>query len=268
MVFVSSLTYVEVVARVREVFKWMDSRDMVELEGRYDVGLGHKTQMKKMPIKCEVDWEAYQEMVAASQDKSLKLFATKVKVGRLHIDLNQCPSPHDAMTPTRNVTRDDPVEMNDMSQPPFSQQMDVEMDVSEQEDYVNVDYSYGFGMDDEDMDDDASEWENEYHDTYIGDVEAHVEQDGMDRDIFYQSSCAIDSDDKGAEELDEDGFTEREAQAFLKLVGRDHRVPFFRDLTLSDKAIVDGSKTKVLDRHKGILNAMEIEIPGHARLHH
>jgi hypothetical protein len=247
MVFVTSPTYVEVVARVREVLKWMDSRDMVELEGRYDVGSGNKTRMKKMPIKCEVDWEAYQEMVAASQDKSLELFATKVEVDRLHIDLNKCPSPHDAMTPTRNVTHDDPVEMNDMSQPPFSQQIDVEMDVSEQEDYVNADHSYGFGMDDEDMDDDASERENEYHDTYIGDMEAHVEQDGMDRDIFYRRSCAIDSDDEGPEELDEDGFTEREAQAFLKVVGRDHRVPFFRDLTLSDKAIVDGGKTKVLE---------------------
>jgi hypothetical protein len=43
MVFVTSPTYVEVVAGVREVLKWMDLRDMVELEGRYDVGSGHKT---------------------------------------------------------------------------------------------------------------------------------------------------------------------------------------------------------------------------------
>jgi hypothetical protein len=47
MVFVTSLTYVEVVARVREVLKWMDSRDMVELEGRYEAGSGHETRMKK-----------------------------------------------------------------------------------------------------------------------------------------------------------------------------------------------------------------------------
>jgi hypothetical protein len=76
-------------------------------------------------------------MVAASQDKSLKLFATKVKVGRLHIDLNKCPSPHDAMTLTQNVTHDDPVKMNDMSQPPFSQQIDVEMEVNK---YILVNY--------------------------------------------------------------------------------------------------------------------------------
>jgi hypothetical protein len=79
------------------------------------------------------------------------------------------------------------------------------------------DHSYGFGMDE-----DASERENEYHDTYIGDVEAQLEQGGMDRDIFYHRSCAIDSDNEGPTELDEDGFTEREAQAFLKVVGRDH----------------------------------------------
>jgi hypothetical protein len=103
MVFVTNPTYVKVVAIVREVLKWMDSRDMVELEGRYDAGSGHKTRMKKMPIEGEVDWEAYQEMVDASQDKSLELFATKVEVDQLHIDLNQCPSPHGAITPTRKV---------------------------------------------------------------------------------------------------------------------------------------------------------------------
>jgi hypothetical protein len=150
--------------------------------------------MKKMPIKCDMDWEAYQDILAASQDKPVKLFATKVEVDRLHIDLNQCPSPHDAMTPTRNVAHDDLVEMNDMSQPPFSEQMDVEMNVSEHKDYVNAEHIFGFGMDDEDMEDDASKWENEYHDNYIGDVEAQVEQDGMDHDIIYRRSCAIDTE--------------------------------------------------------------------------
>jgi hypothetical protein len=36
------MTYVEVVARVREVFKWMDLREMVELKERYDVGSRQK----------------------------------------------------------------------------------------------------------------------------------------------------------------------------------------------------------------------------------
>ena len=47
--------------------------------------------------------------------------------------------------------------------------------------------------------------------------------------------------------MDEDGFTAREAQAFVKVVGRDHRIPFFYDLTLADNAIVDGGKTKELE---------------------
>ena len=47
--------------------------------------------------------------------------------------------------------------------------------------------------------------------------------------------------------MDEDGFTAREAQAFLKVVGRDHRIPLFRDLTLADKAMVDGGKYKDLE---------------------
>jgi hypothetical protein len=67
-VFVTSLIYVEVVARVSEVLKWKDPREKVELDGRYHVGSGHKTRMKKMPIKREVDWEEYKEMVAAFQD--------------------------------------------------------------------------------------------------------------------------------------------------------------------------------------------------------
>ena len=135
------------------------------------------------------------EVVAASKDKSLELFATKVGGDRLHFDLNQCASPtHDAMTPTRNVSLDDAVELNTMSQPPFSQQIDLEMNdgdqVDEQEQYVNVDHGYGFGIDDEDreegdMEGDVSEREDEYHDIYIGDVEAQVEEDGIDRDTFY-----------------------------------------------------------------------------------
>jgi hypothetical protein len=56
MVFGTSPTYVEVVARIREVLKWMDPMENVELDGRYDVGLGQKTRRKKMPIKCELDW--------------------------------------------------------------------------------------------------------------------------------------------------------------------------------------------------------------------
>ena len=115
-----------------------------------------------------------------------------------------------------------------------------------------MDHGYGFGIEDEDrkeedMEGDVSEREDEYHDIYIGDVEAQVEEDGIDRDTFYRRCYASDSEDEGPEEVDEDGFTAREAQAFLKVVGRDHRIPLFRDLTLADKAMVDGGKYKDLE---------------------
>jgi hypothetical protein len=41
------MTYVEVVARVREVLKWMDPREMVELKERYDVGSRQKNLDKE-----------------------------------------------------------------------------------------------------------------------------------------------------------------------------------------------------------------------------
>ena len=49
---------------------------------------------KKIPLTCELDWGAYKEVVAASKDKSLELFATKVGGDRLHFDLTRCASPH------------------------------------------------------------------------------------------------------------------------------------------------------------------------------
>ena len=47
MVFVKSPTYAEVVARVREVLKWMDPRDKVEFDGMYFVGSGYRPRKKR-----------------------------------------------------------------------------------------------------------------------------------------------------------------------------------------------------------------------------
>ena len=210
MVFTKSPTFVEVVARVREVLKWPDPGEKIELDGRYFVGSGHRPRKKKIPITCELDWGAYKEVVAASEDKSLELFATKVGGDHLDIDLNRCAS----------LSHDTAVEINDMSQPPLSQQIEVEMTENDQVDeanYVNVEHALGNENEDrgdEDMEDDSYEREDEYHDNDIGNVEAQVTEEGMDRDRFYQRAYVSDSDDEGPEELDEDGFTEREAQVF------------------------------------------------------
>ena len=57
------------------------------------------------------------------------------------------------------------------------------------------------------MEDYVSKREDEYHNTYIDNIEAQVVEDGRDRDIFYQYSYIFDSEDEGPEELGEDGFT-------------------------------------------------------------
>jgi hypothetical protein len=56
----------------------------------------------------------------------------------------------------------------------------------------------------------------------------------------------VDSEIESAKKLNEDRFTEREAQAFLKVVGRDQRVVFFRDLKLIGKAIVNNDTALIL----------------------
>jgi hypothetical protein len=44
----------------------MDPWEKVELERGYDARSRYKTNIKKISIKCKVNWEAYKEMVAAS----------------------------------------------------------------------------------------------------------------------------------------------------------------------------------------------------------
>ena len=89
MVFDTSPSYEEVVAKVRHVLKWMDPNDDVKLIGRYDVGVGAKSRLKSMPVTSDLHWDVYKEKVSQSEDKSLELFATKVEPPRFTIDLNQ-----------------------------------------------------------------------------------------------------------------------------------------------------------------------------------
>jgi hypothetical protein len=68
MVFVNSPTNVEVVGRVMMDLKWMEPSDVCELAGRYNVMYGHHNVLKVMPVDSELNWSAYKEIVAASQD--------------------------------------------------------------------------------------------------------------------------------------------------------------------------------------------------------
>ncbi|KAE8774701.1 hypothetical protein D1007_52942 [Hordeum vulgare] len=55
----------------------------------------------------------------------------------------------------------------------------------------------------------------------------------MYHSILYSRGYALESDDDSPnEEVDEEGFTTKEAEAFTKVLGRDHRTPLFEDLTI------------------------------------
>jgi hypothetical protein len=89
--------------------------------------------------------------------------------------------------------------------------------------------------------------EVELHDNNVGDLDKYHTQESMDHDLPYSRCYASDSDDDGLdEEIDEEGFTANEAEIHERILGRDHQVPLFRDLSLADEATVDGGKGVVL----------------------
>ncbi|KAE8811637.1 hypothetical protein D1007_11424 [Hordeum vulgare] len=90
LIFLESPTYEEVVEETRIRLKWVDPSEQDELLGRYDVGSAHKCRMKTMPIKSNLHWVAYKDVVAYSVVKSLEVFESMVvKAPLFHVDLNQ-----------------------------------------------------------------------------------------------------------------------------------------------------------------------------------
>ena len=225
LVFERTPTYAEVLEQLRIELKWMDPKDDIELEGRHNVGLGMHVRWKTMRIFSEARWLAYKEVVAESLDKALELFATKKVGSSLSLDLNRMASPLRTMSPP-------PVDQELRREPPLTQTLSP---ISRHQDD-------DCGGEDEDDNDDV-----ELHDNNIGDLEKYITQDDMDHDLPYSRGYASDSDDDGPEEeVDEEGFTAREAEIHHTVLGRDHRVPLFRDLSLTDEATVDGGKGIVL----------------------
>jgi hypothetical protein len=165
-------------------------------------------------------WVAYKEVVASSAVKSLEVFASKVvKAPFFHVDLNQTLV--DDVSPISSV-------------PPIVEHK-VEVEANE---YPQYEFGGSAPIKDDGHDSDE---EYERHHNIVGDVEAQVRHKDMDPDIIYQRACVDDSDDEGpVNELDEDGFTEKEAEWYTKITGRDHKVPLFCDVSLAEKAIVDG----------------------------
>ncbi|KAE8804940.1 hypothetical protein D1007_18957 [Hordeum vulgare] len=191
LTFLDSPTYEEVVAETRIRLKWVDPSDQVELLGRYDVGSAHKCRMKTMSIKSNLHWVAYKEAVASSIDKSLEVFASTVVNAPLHVDLNQ-------------PLVDDLSSYNGVA-PIVEHKVEVQ---------VNEYPQYKFGGN-APIKDDGHDSDEEYEGQHniVGDIEAQVRHDDMDPDIVYQRACVDESDDEGpVNELDEDGFTEKEAE--------------------------------------------------------
>ena len=90
LVFDSSPSYAEVLEQVRIELHWNEPSDIVEFEGRHNVGFGMHIRRKTMRINSEQHWIVYKETVLELQDKALELFATKKVDGNLHVDLNRC----------------------------------------------------------------------------------------------------------------------------------------------------------------------------------
>ncbi|KAE8792792.1 hypothetical protein D1007_32661 [Hordeum vulgare] len=227
LTFFDSPTYEEVVVETRIRLKWVDPSDQVELLGRYDVGSAQKCRMKTMSIKSNLHWVAYKEVVASSIDNSLEVFASMVVNAPLfHVDLNQ-PLVDD-LSPYSGV-------------PPIVEHK-VEVEANE---YPQYEFGGSASIKDDGHDSDE-EYERQHN--IIGDVEAQVRHDDMDPNIVYQCACVDESDDEvPMNELDEDGFTEKEADWYTKITGRDHKVPLFCDVSLADKALVDGGMSKTIE---------------------
>ena len=237
VVFDRSPNYVEVVERIRIALEWTDPKDLVELEGRHNVGFGMHSRWKIMPLNSESCWSLYKEMVSVSQDKALELFVTKKIDSRVHFDLNRCAS-HEVQDTTSSPPR---MTQHEMSQPTITQEEATQPPSPIQNDH--------FEAPEEEIDEyEDDEGEVELHNNYVGDVDAYVTLEDMNHDIPYTRGYASDSEDDGPlEDVDEEGFTAKEAELFKKVVGRDHRTSLFHDLSLADKAVVDGGTSKLLE---------------------
>ncbi|KAE8798371.1 hypothetical protein D1007_26467 [Hordeum vulgare] len=113
--------------------------------------------------------------------------------------------------------------------------------VDEANEEANIEHEPLLEANDE-HDDDENDG-NVLHDNNLGDLDKYNLQETMDHSIPYSRGYASESDDEGPdEEVDEEGFTAKEAEAFRKVLKRDHRTPLFEDLSLADEAVIDGGE--------------------------
>ncbi|KAE8805804.1 hypothetical protein D1007_18153 [Hordeum vulgare] len=196
MVFDLCPSYAELLEQVRKDLNWMDPSDVVEFAGRHNVGFGMHIRWKTMRVNSEQRWLAYKDTVAESLDKALELFAMKTNVPNL-LDLNRVSS---------SIVEVIPATINEeASIEPLSCVYEANEEVNiEHEPLVEANYEHY---------DDG----NVLHDNNLGDLDKYNLQETMDHSIPYSRGYASESDDEGPdEEVDEEGFTAKEAEAFTK----------------------------------------------------
>ncbi|KAE8767872.1 hypothetical protein D1007_60707 [Hordeum vulgare] len=196
MVFDLCPSYAELLEQVRKDLNWMDPSDVVEFAGRHNVGFGMHIRWKTMRVNSEQRWLAYKDTVAESLDKALELFAMKTNVPNL-LDLNRVSS---------SIVEAIPATINEeASIEPLSCVYEANEEVNiEHEPLVQANYEHY---------DDG----NVLHDNNLGDLDKYNLQETMDHSIPYSRGYASECDDEGPdEEVDEEGFTAKEAEAFTK----------------------------------------------------
>ncbi|KAE8781382.1 hypothetical protein D1007_45423 [Hordeum vulgare] len=199
MVFDLCPSYGELLEQVRKDLNWMDPSDVVEFDGRHNVGFGMHIRWKTMRVNSEQRWLAYKDTVAESLDKALELFAIKTNVPNL-LDLNRVASPIVEAIPA-----------------PINEEANIEplSCVDEANEEVNIEHEPLVEANDEHGYDENDG--NVLHDNNLGDLDKYNLQETMDHSIPYSCGYASESNDEGPdEEVDEERFTAKEAEAFTK----------------------------------------------------
>ncbi|KAE8806964.1 hypothetical protein D1007_16830 [Hordeum vulgare] len=145
-----------------------------------------------MRVNSEQRWIAYKDTVAESLDKALELFAIKTNVPNLQLDLNRVASPIVEAIP-----------------PPINEEANTDtLSCVQHEPLLEAN---------DEHDDDENDG-TVLHENNLGDLDKYNLQETMDHSIPYSRGYASESGDEGPdEEVDEEGFTAKEAEACTKV---------------------------------------------------
>ncbi|KAE8821413.1 hypothetical protein D1007_00556 [Hordeum vulgare] len=203
MVFDCCPSYAELLEQVRKDLNWMDPSDVVEFDGGHNVGLGMHIRWKTMRVNSEQRWLAYKDMVDESLDKALELFAIKINDPNLHLDLNWVASP-----------------IVEASPPCINEEANIKPLLTQQSRTQNSKIQHEPLLEENDEHDDDENDDTVLHDNNLDDLDKYNLQETMDHSIPYSRGYASESNHDGPdEEVDEERFTTKEAEAFTKVLG-------------------------------------------------